>query len=787
MRMRFVLALLVALAPAIALAAFPQARPETACYPRPLEGETLDVSPPGFCWWPAGKRGEIRYRLKVADAAGRIAYESPVIEDPAHVPATVLPEGRYTWTVEALDRKGRLSDTRAAQSFTIEQGAKPMPWIPARELLARVPAEHPRLIFTKAQLPEIRATLATTRKGAFESLRRAAKSALKLKAPPEPDYDKMTDASERRMAYQESFRQIREYHTDGMVTLSLMHVLSGERKYGEVAKQILLGAAKWDPEGVSSVMGRYGDEIGLGLVKSSAQVYDWIYDLLSPDERRQVQKMLIARADQMLRRLEKRDFLARPEESHAGRLPGYMIEHAIALAEQPRAEVWMDYAMRVYLTVFPHWAGKDGGWAEGVPYGLAYNTIYLMPFESLRSATGFDLWQRPFYRKVRYFFLYQIAPRGEIMPFGDTEDAGVPGRAGGVRGLLMFHALRYQDPIVRGWVDLLVDSAGRPARESALPGLILPDTVAPQSPAALKPDAAFRGVGWAALHSDLARPERDLMVAFKSSPYGGVSHSHCDQNSFALMKGGRALAITGGPRYPTHGSPFHRNYAQQTLAHNAILVDGQGQRRSGAANGCLADFQSTPHFGYVCGDATAAYAGLLTRARRHVLLVRPDTVVIVDDLAAPGPSRFQWLLHAREKLEIDAPSQQFLSRRGDASMRVNLVTADGFEFAQTDAWPMDPKEGFPKLKKPDPDKEWHLTAATREPAAARRIAAVMFVADEGRAPQGQVRQKGDLVEVSLRSAEGTAQVKIDLSTGSTGPVLEAVFQPSRGAEERISK
>jgi hypothetical protein len=30
----------------------------------------------------------------------------------------------------------------------------------------------------------------------------------------------------------------------------------------------------------------------------------------------------------MLRRLEKRDYLASAEESHAGRLPGYLVEHA---------------------------------------------------------------------------------------------------------------------------------------------------------------------------------------------------------------------------------------------------------------------------------------------------------------------------------------------------------------------------------------------------------------------------------------------------------------------------
>jgi hypothetical protein len=762
---------------------FPAQRPVGACYPRPLDGQTLDVSPPGFCWWPAAKHGDVRYRLTILDAAGRSAYLSPVIDDPAHVPTAVLPAGKYTWTVEALDRAGRPCDTRPAQSFTIAGGAFAQPWVPARDLLARVSAEHPRLIFPKTQLAEVRATLTTSRKEAFDVLLRAARGAMKLEPPPEPDYDKLTDPAQRRMAYQESFGLMRRYHDSGMVHLSLAYLLTGERKYGEVAKRILLGATAWDPEGVSSVMGKYGDEIGLGLAKSCAQAYDWLYDLLSDSERQQVRKMLIARGDQMLRRLQKRDFLAFPEESHAGRLPGFLIEHALALAEEPRAEVWLDYAMRVYLTVFPHWAGKDGGWAEGISYGLAYNTIYLQPFESLRVSTGFDLWQRPFYRKVRYFFLYQIAPRGEIAPFGDSEESDIPGRAAAIRALMQFHALRYQDPVVRGWVELLKTSDGRRAMPSPLPGILLPDTLAPQSPASLPPDAAFFGVGWAALHSDLARPERDLMVAFKSSPYGAVSHSHADQNSFVILQGGRALAIAGGPRFPTHGSPFHVKYAKQTLAHNAILVDGKGQQVGGAnAGGRLADFQSTPHLGYVCGDAQAAYGELLQRARRHVLLVRPGLVVVVDDLQSPRPAQFQWLLHARERLDLDEPAQAFTSHRGGALMRTHLFTAGGFSLSQTDAWPMSPLEGFPKLKKAEPPKEWHLTASTRRPAAVRRIAAVMFIGEEKEKTQGRARQQGDMIEVTQKAADGAATVRIDLGAGA---ILEAVYTPATGPAERI--
>lgn len=768
---------------------FPSTRPAGASFSRPTEGEVCDLSPPGFSWWRAAPRGQAEYRLRIADERGRVAYESPLLGDPVHVPTKVLPQGGYTWTVEAIDSRGQKFDTLGPRHFSVAPAAIAQPWVSPKELLARVPAAHPRILFPAAKLAEIRATLTTTRRAAYVALRRHAESGLKLSVPPEPNYDKLPTKAEQRLGYTKAFGEMRRYHTDAMVNLALMYALSGERKYGEHAKALLLGATEWDPEGISSIMSPFGDEIGLGLVKSEAHAYDWIYDLLSGPERAKVRQMLVARADQMMRRLERRDYLANPEESHAGRLPGYLLEHAIALAEEPRAEVWLDYGLRALTTVHPHWAGFDGGWAEGLSYGLAYNTTSMAPFEALRVATGFDLWQRPAHRRLRHFFVYTTSPLGEIFGFGDSFDSPVAGRAATLRGLLEFHAQRYQDPVVRGWVDLLRAPGGRDVESSVLPGLMMPCTIEPKSPASLPPDAVFRGVGWAALHSNLAKPAEDLLVLFKSSPYGGVSHSYCDQNGFEILKGGKALAIPGGSRYPQHGTPFHTEYTQQTRAQNAILVNGKGQVRAGSEHGGrIAGFESTKHLGYVCGDATAAYGGLLKLGRRHVLLIRPNVIVMVDDLEAPEPSQFQWLLHAWEKFDLDEPAQMLISRRQDASMQVRLFAGDRMRFEQSSAWPVEPKKGFPTARAAEPTKRWHFSAATSRSVSARRIAAVMTVAQGNEKPDCRVRETGNIVEVAISSTDGSAEVRIDLSAGAaaTPPILTVEYRPRSGQPERIS-
>lgn len=769
---------------------FPATRAEKASFSRPHDGANSDLSPPGFSWWRAAPRGQATYRLKIMDPRGAVVYESPALDDPVHVPTKVLREGAYTWTVDALDAGGKNFDTFGPRRFTIAPKAIAQPWVPVKELLARVPAAHPRILFPRAQLSEIRSTLNTTRRQAFAALRQQANSALKLEVPPEPDYDKLPTKAEQRLGYHKSFGEMRRYHTSGMVNLALMYALSGERKYGEHAKALLLGATAWDPEGISSIMSPFGDEIGLGLVKSEAHAYDWIHDLLSPAEERKVRQMLIARADQMMRRLERRDYLVSPEESHAGRLPGYLVEHAIALAEEPRAAVWMDYGLRALTTVHPHWAGFDGGWAEGLSYGLSYNTTSMAPFEALRVATGFDLWQRPAHRNLRHFFVYTTSPVGEIFGFGDSFQEPVAGRASTLRGLLEFHAERYQDPVVRGWVGLLRSRGGSDVETAVLPALMLPSTLEPQSPESLPQDAVFYGVGWAALHTRLAKPADDLMVLFKSSPYGGVSHSYSDQNGFMILKGGKVLALpSGGTRYPQHGSPFHTEYTQQTRAQNAILVNGRGQVRSGSGHGGrIAAFESTTHLGYVCGDATDAYGGLLKTGRRHVLLIRPDVVVMVDDLEAPQPAEYQWLLHAFEKFELDERAQTLVSRRGGAAMQVRFFSGDRLSFAQTDAWPVEPKKGFPTARAAEPEKRWHFTASTPRTSATRRIAAVMTIADKSEKPDCRVRDAGNgLVEVESASRDGVARVRIDLNTpGAQSPILNVEYRPKSGNVERIT-
>jgi hypothetical protein len=78
-----------------------------------------------------------------------------------------------------------------------------------------------------------------------------------------------------------------------------------------------------------------------------------------------------------------------------------------------------------------------------------------------------------------------------------------------------------------------------------------------------------------------------------------------------------------------------------TECHSTILVDGQGQRYGDEHDATIVACADYEDYAFVTMDVTRAYPQL-TRFVRYVLLMRPDTVVIVDDLAAPERRRFGW-------------------------------------------------------------------------------------------------------------------------------------------------
>ncbi len=160
----------------------------------------------------------------------------------------------------------------------------------------------------------------------------------------------------------------------------------------------------------------------------------------------------------------------------------------------------------------------------------------------------------------------------------------------------------------------------------------------------------------------------------------GLGHCHQDVNHITLFAGGHFLLRDDG--YATK---------KLTVQHNTLLVNGFGQLYEGGTwtNSKirpLPDQQPTltivNHFDiydYWVGEGAAAYAPstALTRFDRHVIFIKPNVLVVIDDLAATKTSKFTLLWHTSAAPTAGVIANQYLVAFPGFSLVADFVLPAG--------------------------------------------------------------------------------------------------------------
>lgn len=675
--------------------------------PRPCQ--TVDQTPPQFSWPDVGAR---RYQLELRDATGRI--ERHVVERNWLLPERALAAGDYAWRVRPLAPTQR--GPGQWRHFTIAEDAVPFVVPPSDALSQRAQSRpRPRAFPVGAQREAYLAALTDGAEHAnwqaFLTQVRARWRQPRAEAP-----DAMRDPAGDRKTYARQggdSKRLAGVAIERMLDSALAWQVTGERIHLADARVTLLTLATWDPRGATGVNHH---QVAGRMLWSMALTLDWLWPELSAAERRQVIDVLARRMDDLIdefgihprRKLDKMPF-----NSHAWVALGEMAAAAALLVgEHPRAGAWFDVTVRPFLFLVSPWGGMDGGLGNGLAYGVWDALALTTPLDILKLTLDVDPyrkgWSRALGRSLAYFHPPGAAPGG----FGDgLEKSFLPGD---VADLARLHARRSGDAWMRWYARR---AAGRrpPGFAMLFPPAEAVD--APEAPPDMAPTALFESVGWVAMHSDLADPDR-TSVYFKSSPYGAFSHSHADQNSFTLHARGRPILIDAG-YYDYHGSAHGRAFYRQTRAHNAITHDdGQGQRDGDrAAGGRIVDFRHSDRVDHVTGDATAAYAGALTQALRTVIFLRPYHVVVYDALAAPQPRRWEWNAHAHAPFRRDDDGRLWIED-GPVTLCMDAQASGPLHFEQTGRFPVEPDLSRGDAAAAAP--QWHarLVSADRSTEAA---------------------------------------------------------------------
>lgn len=685
---------------------------------RPADGAVVHLNPPRFSWpylpdtvpestrvpeqiftfQISSKRDFSDLHIDVKDVPYNFYNALPIL------PSNETWYWRVGYNVGAADE--RWSETR---SFTIADDAEE--W--DRSGLADpdlASIGHPRILFNPDNLKEIR--LLKDSDPESKAIARSMKEqANKIMLSDWWSNFPETDLIDPEKVGYDYYRMSHD-----ILIVAFAYMIFEDPKYLE-CKERFVKFASWEKGGYSSPEGAGGKAV-VGAQEDATKAneflalcFDWFYDKLSEEEREVMINSLEWRLDHTINkfaRRQKEDGTLHPHSlslicfSHA--FEGSMDTLPACLAIYEHSQIARDaFHLGVnYLVGITNGFGFEEGWNEGTGYGnskmkwLMNATIY---FDT--AIPGIDLGKNPFYRTISDFFC-RIAPVGlQHTSFGNggINKSRIHGnRASNFRKVAY---LTGDGRFLRNRRETLKMQGreNRPYYHRPWIEYVLPYYYKrPQERLDDSGTGLYKIAGWVTVDSKIPSVYDDYKdsvgMIFHCRPRGGYSHSFFNENAFDIFAYGEVITHGGGT------TENRDNYADQTMAHNSMLIDGVGQyqfrywplsqvggkyhRVPHDRVGYISAFKETDDYVYWSGDATNAYETVtyLKRFRRHVLFVKNKYFVIFDDLATDPdhePSKFQWLYHIYPdaSLKMDGSKAQFEYQIGKTRVKVKHIASSG--------------------------------------------------------------------------------------------------------------
>lgn len=742
--------------------------------PAPRDGEATALNPPAMVW-----RVDATAASYIVEMAPDPEFVAPLIrvegiDMPFYNHSEVLAEGVWHWRYYVVREDGAVSEASPSSSFVITDEAVPLPVPPTEEILRNLP-DHPRVYVTPDTLEGFRARRHGIAAEAWEHVRYAADQSLRaepqdvtLKPFPEnPGTDR------RQVFYLEGGEA---YVPEGVRwadmnaaasranTLSWAYLISGEEQYAQAARKWLAWLAPFRIDYHLDRRARaehdtvvYCYEYGL---RNLALTYDRIWAYLDEEERAATLAHVEYHGDNAYRWCRDRLQLhLRYENSHGQQCMHALLTTTMAvMGDLPAANEWADWLIRQYANRLA-WGADDGGYTEGQTYGHKFSMI-LDGLAAMKTATGVDVFARPRIRNSGDFWLYCMALNYWHNHWGDVYHLLMPMQGSGSDGFIAnLLASMTEDRAVKWYSETVVTN---PAH---IPFWYLSETgLEPKPPVDIPQGRLFPDVGQLAAY-DRFYDHRGNRIFFRASPWGSHSHSHCDQNGFALHTGGEIMACDAG-YYTYYGDTYHREFSMASVAHNTLLVNGKGQPKSITSRGRVTGFFDSPHYCIFTGSAAEAYPQMLERFDRTILFIRPGVWIVHDDVRAPEEAEYTWLLNTFEAAEIDEPAAIMTIRQRDRRLQVRHLAPEGLTWAQSNERPHPMltrawcryTEAFPQT---------FNIQVTTPPAQEERILAFMQAYDEAAGPRVEAVER-----ITAGGAEGVRFSEGDLRE-------TAVFRPAQ--------
>jgi hypothetical protein len=619
--------------------------------PNPSNREVQLQNPPTFTW-ARHPGGAARYEIEIAPEGG--SPVSSTVDRNWYLPTRSLALGNYTWRV----RPSGSVDWSTPRAFSITGKSTAFEVPDNATLRARIlDKARPRSLPTS--FTPSSAWSASRKKDLAPYLSRLVKE-VKLQTGALPDLidarwplvitAKLTAAmaaQQREIAHRidEASRQLEAAAILWRLTKDPVYLKEAFKRGDQLAAL--------SPDGPTSYANQ--DQATRQVALSLVKAVDLLAGDLDASRKARWLKIVSVRANDMFKDLaaDRGRLDQNPFDPHATTLLGYMaLISTLALGDVPDAQKWFDFSFRAHAGKPDPWSGQEGGYANGTAYAEYAAGYMLALWDPIRQATGVNMYAKPWTLGFMDFVIEFVPPGAPVHAFGDGSETRPDFRV--LRALANRvaspHAAWYADKLTANEDAVSVLEAPYPMLVTATRRKVRP----PNS-------AGFRSIGWVAMHSDIGS-SGDTSFYFKSSPYGSFNHSHGDQNGLLLTVAGKPLLVKAG-WYDWYGSPLWTDWYHQTRSQNAVTFDGgkgqlvDGYREQLQRNGSIVQFSPRPDYDYAEGDATPAYGGQLTQARRQVVYLHGQNAIVVrDKLSAKVPHTYEFNVHAPGVMKVESPS-----------------------------------------------------------------------------------------------------------------------------------
>jgi hypothetical protein len=436
-------------------------------------------------------------------------------------------------------------------------------------------------------------------------------------------------------------------------TLSGLYRLDGDTRKSDRARAELKAICEfpsWHPPHFLDVA---------EMTNAAALGYDWLYDVLSEDERTLIRAKIIEFGLRPgLAEYERGVGWSQPGANNWGQVcAGGLTLGALAIANdgagypEPAAILqWTTSRVRYAMTSY----APDGGWPEGPGYWLYATRYTCAMISALQSALGrdFGLSDMPGFAETGTFRMACIGPTGKTFNYADAFPNLEPSPE------MFWLAKRFAKPVYA--VDEIATMKfTRPILFHLLWSPPNPSEVRATWPPL---DTKHSRIDLALFRSSWT-DSNAFFVGFKGGD-NMANHGHLDLGTFVMDAMGERWALDLGaddydlPGY--FGAQRWDYYRLRSEGHNVPTLGTSNQVPTAKAP--MRDFVSTPASGHATVDLTEAYRPSLQSVTRQIKLERSPrhTVVVTDQIASNGGQTLRWNMHTRAKVELDGPKAMLL-------------------------------------------------------------------------------------------------------------------------------